>query len=168
MTGSGILIDYQGNIDYPSVDSMLTGLKGNRAFMELFTTTRKRAYSIIVESVENILRHSALRSADNIDLQPRILVSFDEKRIRILASNAVKKDKMKELLQKLEYVNSLERDDLKKLHEIRINQKAGNGENGAGLGLISMAFKSGNKLNYRFNPIVTGYLSFELEMHLNK
>lgn len=71
-------------------------------------------------------------------------------------------------MQKLEYVNSLDFDTLRKLHEERINMDPVKGQNGAGLGLICMAFKSGNKLDYSFKPLIAGYLYFEIQISLNK
>ena len=38
----------------------------------------------------------------------------------------------------------------------------------AGLGFITMALKSGNKLSYSFQPLINGYLYFEIQISLNK
>ncbi len=168
MTRTGIFIDYHGNIDYPATDLLLTGLKNNQEFRELFITTRKRIYSLIVESVENLCKYSALIPAEDRDLQPSVIVRNEEKRITIITGNVVPENKKDELVHKLEYVNSLGNEDLKKLHEVRINKKAVDSENGAGLGFIYMAFKSRNRLIYRFKPLIPGYLFFELEIYLNK
>ena len=88
--------------------------------------------------------------------------------ILVVTGNPIPESKKDSLVQKLEYVNSLNSDTLKKLHETRINSKSVAGENGAGLGFICMAFKTGNRLNYRFKPLKEGYLYFELELCLKK
>ena len=59
-------------------------------------------------------------------------------------------------------------EELRKLHEARINIKPETGENGAGLGFICMAFKAGSKLLYNFYPLAPGYLYFEVQISLNK
>jgi hypothetical protein len=168
MTGSGIFLNYKGRIDWPVIDSLLTELKNTSEFQGLFTTTRKRTYSLIVESIENICKHSGLKSSDDTKVQPEILVKNKDNQITIITGNSVPEDKKEKLTQKLDYINSLDCSELKKMHETRINKKPVPGENGAGLGLICMAFKSGNKLSYRFRPLVPGYLFFELEICLNK
>jgi hypothetical protein len=168
MTGSGIFINYHGQIDYPVIDSLLAELKKKSEFQELFTTIRKRTYSLIVESIENIFKHSALKSSDDLNMQPKILAKYEECKITIITGNLITEEKKDKLVKRLEYINSLDCESLKKLHEKRINNEPAPGENGAGLGLICIAFRSGNKLHYRFRPSVSGYLYFELEITLNK
>jgi len=55
-----------------------------------------------------------------------------------------------------------------KMHEERIRIDPAKGSNGAGLGFICMAFKSGNILSYSFHPLISGYLYFEIQISLNK
>jgi hypothetical protein len=168
MTVPGIFLDYHGPIDFLVIDSLLLQLKNTREFEELHTTTRKRTYSLIVECIENICKHSALKTSADKKVQPHILVKNDETRITIWAGNSISPDKKASLTNKLESVNNMNIEELKKLHEERINNKPVKGENGAGLGFICMAFKSGNKLLYNFNPLDSGYLYFEMQISLNK
>jgi hypothetical protein len=168
MTESGIFLNYKGHIDCPVIDTLLTELKNTSEYQGLFTTVRKRTYSLIVESIENIQKHAALKSSDDIKVQPEILVKNEENQITIVTGNSIPEERKEKLAQKLEYVNSLDCSELKKIHETRINKEQVADENGAGLGLICIAFKSGNKLSYRFKPLVPGYLYFELEISLNK
>jgi hypothetical protein len=168
MTESGIFLNYKGDIDCPVIDTLLTELKNTSEFQELFTTIRKRTYSLIVESIENIHKHAVLKSSDDLKVQPEILVKNEEDHITIIAGNSMPEEKKEKLTKKLEYVNSLDCNQLKKIHETRINTEQAADENGAGLGLICIAFKSGNKLSYRFRPLDPGYLYFELEISLNK
>lgn len=167
MTKPGIFLNYKGNINCPVIDTLLTELKNKNEFQGLFTPIRKRTYSMIVESMENMYKHSAINSSDGIRL-PEIMVKNEENHIIIRTGNSIPEDKKEKLTKKLEYVNSLECDELKKLHETRINYQHVADGNGAGLGLISIAIKSGNKISYKFSPLVPGYLYFELEILLRK
>ena len=101
-------------------------------------------------------------------LQPHIIVRNEETKITITAGNPITPEKKEKLTNRLESVNSLTVDELRKLHEARLNIKPEKGENGAGLGFICMAFKSGSKLLYKFCPLVSGYLYFEVQISLNK
>jgi hypothetical protein len=75
---------------------------------------------------------------------------------------------MDSLAQKLETINNLDVTAFRKLHETKINIDQNKGEDGAGLGFISKAFKSGNKLIYNFRPLISGYLFFKIQISLNK
>lgn len=93
MTGSGIFLDYHGNIDCPVIDTLLTDLKNKSEFQKLFITIRKRAYSLIVECIENICKHSALKSSDDINIQPKFCVRNEENKITISAGNPIPEEK---------------------------------------------------------------------------
>jgi hypothetical protein len=168
MTVPGIFLDYHGPIDYSIIDTLLLKLKNLKEFGDLHTTTRKRTYSLIVECIENICNHSALKMSADKTVQPRIIVRNEETKITITAGNPITSEKREKLTNRIEGVNSMTIDELKKLHEARINVKPEKGVNGAGLGFICMAIKSGNRLRYNFYPLASGYLYFEVQISLSK
>jgi hypothetical protein len=168
MAGSVIFLDYHGPIDFGVVDSLLVKLRKRMEFTNLSTPNRKRTYSVFVESVENICKYSALKQSEDKKLQPRISASIEGNRVVIRAGNPVPEDWRDKLISKLEKVNQMNPGELRKMHEIRINTEPSRGDNGAGLGFICMAFKSGNKLSYNFDPLIPGYLFFEIQITLNK
>jgi len=168
MTESGIFLDYRGHPDCLVLDSLLMELKKTREFEDLHATIRKRTYSVFVECTENIIKHSELKNSKDAGLLPYVSISNEDDKIIISACNPVREESRGKLTQSLKNVNNLDVAELRKLHEIRINREAVQGENGAGLGFICMAFKSGNKISYDFHPLITGYLSFEIQISLNK
>ena len=168
MAESGIFLDYHGHPDCLVLDSLLMKLRKTREFGDLHTTIRKRTYSVFVECIENIIKHSALKNSNDTDLLPYISISNQDDKIIISARNPVHEESRSKLTQSLNNVNNLDVPELRRLHEIRINREAVQGENGAGLGFICMAFKSGNKISYEFHPLIPGYLNFEIQISLNK
>ena len=168
MAESGKFLEYHGHLDWPVLDSLLMKLRKTREFEDLHTTIRKRTYSVFVESVENIIRHSALKDSDDNNVLPYVSVRNEDDRIIISTGNPVPAESMDKLTQRLNRINNMDVTELRKMHEIRINRESVLGENGAGLGFICMAFKSGNKLRYSFHPLNTDYLIFEIQISLKK
>jgi hypothetical protein len=168
MAGSGINLEYHGLIDCPAIESMLASLRSMKAYQDLTTLIRKRTYSLLVECTENILKHSALKSTADDDKMPHVRLTETDDRIIIRAGNPVTEDKQIRLMQKIDNVNGRDSAELRRMHEERINTGYDKGENGAGLGFICMALKSGNKLAYSFRPLADGFVFFELEVSLNK
>jgi hypothetical protein len=168
MTGSGIFLDYRGHPDCLVLDSLLMKLRKTREFGDLQGTIRKRTYSVFVECVENIIKHSELKNSKDADLLPYVSISNEDDNIIISTRNPVREESLTKLTQSLNKVNNLDVPELRKLHEIRINREAVHGENGAGLGFICIAFKSGKKISYEFHPLIPGYLTFEIHISLNK
>lgn len=168
MTKSRIFLDYRGLIGLPEIELLLTRLKKAREFEGLNITARKRTYSLFVECIENIYKHSALKKSDDKSTQPYISVSNENGNIVIAAGNPIHEEARNNLSHILDKINSMDVSDLKRLHEIRIDGESVRSENGAGLGFICMAFKSGNKLKYNFSQLLPGYLYFEIIISLNK
>jgi hypothetical protein len=168
MAQSGTFLEYHGPVDFPVVDSLLIKLKKSKEFKVLNTTTRKRMYSLFVECLENICKHTALKRSNNKNVQPQISVRKEDNKIIISACNPIPEESRDKLAKRLDFINTRDVSELKKMHEARINSEPVEGENGAGLGFICMAIKSGNKLSHRFHPLIDGYLNFELQIILNK
>jgi hypothetical protein len=168
MSNPEIYIDYHGQVDLRVIELLLKKLKNSREFAGLNKPTAKRTYAIVVECLENIYRHSIILPSPVSDLQPGISVRKENDRILISAGNLVKNDAIDRLTRKLDKINSLDQAALKTLYESTINLESKKNENGAGLGFISMAIKSGNRIGYSFTPSSDGYSYFALQILLNK
>jgi hypothetical protein len=168
MSETGIFLDYRGHIDLKVIDLLLIKLKKSKNFVTLNIPTGKRTYSLVVECLENIFRHSAFKSTDDPTKQPYISVKKQSENILIIAGNPVSESTKDNIIRRLDKLNNLDEAALKTLHENIIDSKPKPGANGAGLGFITMALKSGNKIGYSFEPLIDGYLNFEIQISLNK
>jgi hypothetical protein len=167
MLDSAIFFDYQGPVDLAVIQGLLKKLKKTREYTSLNKTTGKRLYSLVVESLENISKHSVLNSSNDTGQPPRISVENVNGKIIIKAGNPVPNIVKDNLSARIDMINSLDQAALQTYYENRLNQELRMSEKGAGLGLIHMAIKSGNRISYSFNPLINGYLYFELQMSLN-
>jgi hypothetical protein len=168
MTASGIFLHYHGQIDFPVIDELLNSLKKTKEFSDLEIKTRKRTYSIVAECMENICKYSALQTMDKAIVRPHITVRNEKTEIIISAGNPVSEKLRYKLGQTIDNINSQGEAELRKMHEAGISNELPEGQNGTGIGFISMAFKSGNKIKYCFSPLISGYLYFEMLISVNK
>jgi hypothetical protein len=168
MAETGKLLEYTGQVDYKTIDQLLKKLKKSEEFINLDKTTGKRIYAILVECLENIAKHSVIKSAGDIKIQPTIYVRKLNDKIVIKAGNPVAIDKTGELIRRLNQVNYLADKVLSTLYENKINKVANQDENGAGLGFMLMKLKSGNKITYKFTRIDNDYTYFELRISVNE
>ena len=121
-----------------------------------------------MECLENILKHAARLSSDENHILPDISVTRDDNHVIIAAGNSIDKHKLEELAARLCRVNQLDEPSLKSLYEHKINRDIVPGENGAGLGFITMRLKSGNLIDYSFTDIGNGLAYFKLRIAINK
>ncbi|RLD68737.1 MAG: hypothetical protein DRI95_02195 [Bacteroidetes bacterium] len=131
---------------------------------------KKKIYNIMVEGLQNITRHQA---DDKIDVNNNygvFALKRESGKYFITIGNLVEKKLIEELSQKIENVNKLSKDELKQYYkEVLLHGKISE-RGGAGLGLIDMARKSGNKLLYSFEEIDDNHSYFYMhtEVMANK
>lgn len=159
---------YAGPIDHKKIDILLKRLKKTTEFTKLHKTTGKRVYAIIVESLENIARHSAKKSVGEVRAEPSISVGKEQEQVLIRTGNPVTNDKVAELRKRLDHINNLYDEELLSHYEKKINKELLPEENGAGLGFMLMRLKSGNKIDYSFTSLDSGHMYFEIKISVNK
>lgn len=129
---------------------------------------KKRIYFLMVEGLQNITKHG---EKDEAELDGEVFaIQKHSDRYFITTGNAIKKGEEKILKPKLEQINLLEKNQLKKLRkEILISGKISH-KGGAGLGLIEMARKSGKQLVFDFDPVdkETSFFYFRTEISSHK
>jgi SiaC family regulatory phosphoprotein/Family of unknown function (DUF6272) len=168
MTGSGILLDYTGKVDYDTTNHLLKTLKKSEEFLSLDKTTGKRLYAILVECLENITRYSSENFTNDRRFQPFIFARRQNDKIILKTGNPVNDDQKVKLISKLDIVNKIENAALTALYDEIINKEINQGDNGAGLGFIIMKSKSGNNIDYSFNIIDNNFSFFEINILINK
>jgi hypothetical protein len=167
MTKPGLFLDYAGIVDHNKINFLLKTLKRSKEFLSLDKTTRKRLYSILVECLENISRHSIKDSSIDQKFQPFVLAwEEDKKMIVIKSGNPIFKHQTAKLDRELKRVNKIKDEDLTALYDEIINKETKEKNNGAGLGFILMKSKSGSNIGYGFTMIDDNYSFFEINISL--
>ena len=168
MSESGIIMNYHGPVDLKVIDLLLNNLKKTKTFTAFNKTIGKRVYSLVVECLENISKHSAFISSKDPRMQPRVSVTIENNKIIILSGNPLRNDAKDNLVRRLDLINQSDEATLNTMYENKINTDLKNNEKCGGLGFLTIALKSGNKIIYSFNPLTKGYLYFEMQITLNK
>lgn len=168
MADSEIIFDFTGQVDHLRINLLVRKLKKSEPFIRLNKTTGKRVYSIVVECLENISKHSAGGKSITEEIVPSLSVRKEKESIMIRSMNPVKKEDIKSLTARINQVNMLEGDDLTRLYEETINMEAKAGAKGAGLGFMIMKMRSGNNLDFHFDDINKNIAVFNLEITVNK
>lgn len=126
-------------------------------------TVKKKLYSAMVESLENIYKHQDLIPNDN-EHGPKFSLYLSNNIFSLSASNSLKTVKVEPLLQKLEKVNSLDKAGLKDLYKFTILSGNVSPKGGAGLGIINIAKVSESKLKFSFDRVDDTYSFYTLNV----
>lgn len=153
MASSGFPLIYKGEMNHQIMRSFAFMANRKIAEKNIPTPTRKRVFHIMIECLQNITKHS-----DDYDEKEKqignglFIVGENKDSFYVITGNLVRNDKMPPLENRLERLNSLTPKDLKNLFLKQMIEGEINEKGGAGLGLIDIARKSGQKLYYHFVP----------------
>ena len=129
-------------------------------------TIQKRIYYIMVEGLQNITRHQDELEEGNEKYTGIFAIQRQKDRYFVTTGNLVLNERIPDLKEKIKKINSLDKDELKKFHKEILRSGAISDKGGAGLGLIEMARKSGNKLVASFELINENYSYFYLQTQI--
>ncbi len=157
---------YKGEFSEDIAHYLLLLAEKNIERNQLKGRVKKRVFHILVESVQNITRHQDIIEEQKIQKAMFSIQKF--KNIYIVTTgNLVKKTKIPFLQQKLETINSMSEEELTQFYKDVLTEESFTAKGGAGLGLIEIARKSGNKLYYDFKDFNENYSFFYMHTYIH-
>ena len=152
---------FQGNFTSKITDTILTLAETNLNNEETKKQVKKKVYFIMVEGLQNITRHQSKNNYKEISDYPGLFVLQKKKTgYFITTGNLISKTDQNIVQKHIEIINKLGRSELKKYSLKILNHGELSEKGGAGLGLIEIARKSGNKLLYDFKTISKDFSFF--------
>jgi hypothetical protein len=131
---------------------------------------RKRTSFLVTECFQNVVRHGSSSNSTQSDSLSfgSFLIRFRENKCFIASKNEVPHAQVDNLQQKIQEINSHDKNELKALYKNILTEGRVSEKGGAGLGLIEMARKTDNKLHYCFNKKNDEYCDFYLMLILEQ
>ncbi len=151
MLNNKIMLVYEGEFTQEITKSVLSMTEKNLDNMKEEGVTKRKVFNVMVECLQNIVRHSEDRTKQ--DKTAVFFIGIKEGEYFICTGNLVDSENVPVLQAKLEQINSLDKEGLKQLQKELISNGTLNEKGGAGLGLIDIARKSGKKLDYNFDKV---------------
>ncbi len=158
---------YRGGFSIDLSNKILSLAETNMASKSESSATKKKVYFIMLESLQNITRHQDIETKENIDNSSFFVIQRLVKDYYITSGNIVENKNIASLKSKLSKVNSLDKEHLKEYYKEILSQGELSAKGGAGLGLIEMARKSGNKLAFDFKEINTEFSHFYFQIKVS-
>ena len=148
MEDNSVRLSYSGDFSPDLITVLLLMAKSNIGGRSIM----KKVYNIMIESLENITKHALKNEGDKYPAT--FVLGKDDTFYYLATGNKILNREIEALKFKLNKANSLEKKGLREWYnEILTNEKKFNLRNGAGLGIIDMAIKSGNKFEFYFEKI---------------
>lgn len=131
---------------------------------------RKKTSFLVAECFQNVVRHSD-KDAEAVKTpagKESFLIRFYDGKVFIASENTIPNKEVDILRKKLDEVNRYSREELKALYKESLEKGDMSEKGGAGLGLIEMARKTGNKLHYSFMTLDDKSSAFYLMLVLEQ
>lgn len=113
-------------------------------------SVKKKVFNVMMECLQNISKHAGKVKPAEGSNDGIFIIGKDENGYFLISGNFIENSKIEDLEQKIMEVNSLDREGLRTLYMTKIQATELSVNSTAGLGLIDIARKSGNKLKYDF------------------
>jgi len=172
MQHNSISLTFKGAVTFELIDSIIAIISNRLDQIENNVVIKKKVYGVMLECLQNLCFHVDKTGDEFVkktyDQQSTLfMIDSDEKEYKITTGNFVMKDKMVELKNWLDEINSLSEPEVKELYNKILRNKSFTDKGTAGLGFVDMARKVG-KLNYKINTIDEKYEFFAFNLNIQK
>ena len=171
MKSYDVVINHKGNVNLDIIDDILHHLK---VFLQSRVNDKviiKRVYSLSVECLDNILKHSDLDDEQHALVQnypARFIVEKIAESFLIHTGNIILNNNIDVVTQRIEKLNSLQKEEITSLYKESLSNAEISEKGGAGLGLIVMAKTTGQKIKYDFEKINNKFSYFAMQLNVKK
>lgn len=158
LSKKGILFTFSGYISQPILSGLVKSMQLKLSDIGVDTKIIRVIFELSVEVMQNILNYSS----DTIEVTNSryessgiVLIGYnsESKNYFIIGGNTISSDDREGLEAYILDLNSKTKAELKDLYKERRRSRSNNHDRGAGLGLIDMARKSSQPIEYNFNNI---------------
>ena len=162
MSDNNIYMIWAGHITTDIGKEMLsfteTKLEEDDASVEL----KRRLFSILVETLENVAKYCPSKEEEEIYGMPMAMIKLCDKQYTVITGNLIRNNEIAEFKKKLDDVNNCDREKLENMYLNSLANQTAKNERTGNMGLIDIARKSSNKLEYEFERINDDYSYFTL------
>lgn len=150
MREENLLFVYRGVITSENSVPLLLLLEKEMERSEFSYLGRKRLFMFVLESLQNVSRHK-----DSCDTAAMSIVVYSKTDggYSVSTGNVISSSNIPDLKERLDGINKLNVDEIRSVYRRMLSNSKISSKGGAGLGLIEMAKKTGNRLDYDFLEI---------------
>jgi hypothetical protein len=157
MEEENVLLSFKGIVTADLLTTLLNIMENKMHSLQESPKKQKKVFNVLVECLQNLYHHvdhEGSNSNESRDLIERnsaiILIVKETEQFIIRTGNYIDNYKVDDLKLRLDKINSLNKDELKDYYQASLNSSTVSAKGTAGLGMIDIARKSGNKLDFEF------------------
>jgi hypothetical protein len=154
LLNGNVIVYYKGNIDPEIINKVLDTVEEKMIVENVQSKLRKRVYNVLVESLQNLYHHVDKVPEDFNDQSHEkygiLAINKVEGGYKIITGNFIRADNVEKLEEKIKRINRSSHEEITDLYKFILNHQRISSKGGGGLGLVDIARKTGNRLEYTF------------------
>ena len=128
------------------LEDYLLEVKENFIKHNIPSNNRKKCYGIIVEALENVMKHGSKEENYNLVFHKFVIGTNG---LELSFGNYIEKEDVPNLKKHFELINPEKKENIKQLMYVKASDgKSLSNKGGAGIGIFDMAIKSNGKINH--------------------
>ena len=152
----GIIFSFGGYLSEGILYSLGEALREKMTLEETDGPTVRRVFSVFVEQMQNIIRYSAEKVMGSrgkpVELSAgMVIIGMESDKVFIVCGNTVLNTDVPRLKERLDYLKGLDKDAIKTYYREQLRESPDEGSRGANIGLIEIARRASEPIDYDFH-----------------
>lgn len=170
MEKNNILLSFKGDITSDLLTSILQIMENKMDYMQEEPKMKKKVYNVLVECLQNLYHHmdDVADGTSDVNRSAIFMIGRNADNYTIITGNYILNENVSGLKNRIDEVNSLSKDQLKEYYKQVLNNGEMSLKGGGGLGMIDIARKTGEKLDYNFLEIDNKISFFTLNIKVTQ
>lgn len=164
------MLSFKGLITSELLTSVLQIMESKMEVLDEPPKTKKKVFNVLVECLQNLYHHideSALNEDTVLNRSAIFMIGKNQDgTYYIHTGNFILTENAVALKDRIDAINLMDRDKLKEYYKEVLNNGRMSAKGGGGLGIIDIARKSGQKLDYKFEQVDDEMSFFNLNVNI--
>ena len=165
-----IVLAFKGAMTEDLLSSVFQMLEQKKEDDAIEARRIKKLNNILVECLQNIYHHgedfTGQEGGENNNSVVFLLCKNSSNKYRIITGNHMPTAGVASLKEKIDKVNGMNAEELKTYYREVLSSNELSEKGGAGLGIIDLVRKSGNKIEYRFDTVNEQFSFFSMIVNM--
>lgn len=170
MERNKIILSFKGDITSELLTSILQIMESKLDNMQEEPKIKKKVYNVLVECLQNLYHHLDVDPSDDTKgskyKSAIFMIGKSGTEYTIITGNYILNERVPFLREKLAKINLMSKEELKDYYQQLLSEGTFSEKGGGGLGMIDIARKSGQKLNFFFSEVDNRYSFFSLNIKI--
>lgn len=171
LQGKGVIFAFSGYVSETVLFALGEALKHKLEAEATDSNITKKVFSVFVEQVQNIIRYSAERidtpeHSSAADLSAGLVMVGNEfGRFFVVCGNIMPQSEERPLRHRLQHLATLDKESLREYYRQQLREPEGSAK-GGNIGLIEIARRASEPLQFDFLPVSQGQSFFCLKAYI--